>query len=107
DPNCLHETVHACAARLRAIPATSYSPKTVKGGIMALFILGAGCTRGASFVDASRNPCLPPLDADFYAQLQRIRNRKHKGTITKVIQDTVELFGVNFQVSMESVFTTL
>jgi hypothetical protein len=30
-----------------------------------------------------------------------------KATITKVIQDTVELFGVNFQVSMESVYTTL
>jgi hypothetical protein len=74
---------------------------------MALFILGAGCTRGASFVNPSQNPCLPPLDADFYAQLQRIRNSKHQPTITKVIQDTVEFFGVNFRVSMESVFTTL
>jgi hypothetical protein len=39
--------------------------------------------------------------------LQRIRNPKHSGTIQEAIQDTVELFGVNFQVSMETVFTTL
>jgi hypothetical protein len=74
---------------------------------MALFVLGAGATRGASFVDPTQNPCLPPLDADFYAQLQRIGNSKHKSTVQKVVEDTVELFGVNFQVSMETVFTTL
>lgn len=74
---------------------------------MALFVLGAGATRGASFVDAKKNPCLPPLDADFYAQLQRVRNCKHDETIRQVIEDTVELFGVNFQVTMELVFTNL
>jgi hypothetical protein len=74
---------------------------------MALFVLGAGATRGASFVDAETNPCLPPLDADFFAQLQRIKNKKHLQTIQEVIEDTVELFGVNFQVTMEMVFTTL
>jgi hypothetical protein len=74
---------------------------------MALFVLGAGATRGASFVDPVKNPCLPPLDADFYAQLQRIRNPKHEETIKSVIEDTVELFGINFQVTMETVFTTL
>ena len=74
---------------------------------MALFVLGAGATRGASFVDPGRNPCLPPLDLDFYAQLQRIANSKHKNTVRDVIKDTVELFGVNFQVTMETVFTTL
>ena len=74
---------------------------------MAVFVLGAGATRGASFVSPTDNPCLPPLDADFYAQLQRIQNKKHKSTIDTVIQDTVELFGVNFNVTMETVFTTL
>jgi hypothetical protein len=59
---------------------------------MAAFILGAGATRGASFVGPAENPCLPPLDTDFYAQLQRIRNEKHKGVIEAVIQDTVDLF---------------
>ena len=74
---------------------------------MAVFVLGACATRGASFVSPTDNPCLPPLDADFYAQLQRIQNKKHKSTIDTVIQDTVELFGVNFNVTMETVFTTL
>jgi SIR2-like domain len=74
---------------------------------MALFVLGAGATRGASFVNPASNPCLPPLDLDFYAQLQRIANPKHKDTVRDVIKDTVELFGVNFQVTMETVFTTL
>ena len=27
---------------------------------MALFVLGAGATRGASFVNPANNPCLPP-----------------------------------------------
>jgi hypothetical protein len=74
---------------------------------MALFVLGAGATRGASFVDPAQNPCLPPLDLDFYAQLQRIANVKHQKTVEDVIKDTVDLFGVNFQVIMEAVFTTL
>ena len=73
---------------------------------LALFIMGAGATRGASFVDPARNACLPPLDADFYAQLQRIRSEKHQRTVSDVIEDTVELFGVNFKVTMEAVFTT-
>jgi hypothetical protein len=74
---------------------------------MALFFFGAGATRGASFVEPTKKPCLPPLDSDFCAQLQRIQNAKHQQTIQQVIQDTVELFGVNFQVTMEAVFTTL
>lgn len=74
---------------------------------MALFVLGAGATRGASFVDVTENPCLPPMDADFFGQLQRVQNPKHQQTVQDVIKDTVELFGVNFQVTMETVFTTL
>jgi hypothetical protein len=74
---------------------------------MALFVLGAGATRGASFVKPETNPCLPPLDADFYAQLQRISNSKHRDTVREVIKNTVRLFGVNFKVTMETVFTTL
>ena len=74
---------------------------------MAVIVLGAGATRGASFVDPLKNPCLPPLDADFHTQLQRIRNRKHRRTIDRVIRDTVEIFGVNFRVTMETLFATL
>ena len=70
-------------------------------------MIGAGATRGASFVDPLRDPCLPPLDSDFFTQLQRIRNPKHKHLVDRVITDVVELFGQNFDVTMESVFTTL
>ena len=82
-------------------------PSLLARSEMAVFVLGAGATRGASFVDAVKKPCLPPLDADFYAQLQRIQHKKHADTIKRVIKDTVELFGVNFNVTMELVFTTL
>ena len=74
---------------------------------MAVFVLGAGATRGASFVDVMKNPCLPPLDSDFFTQLQRIQSAKHHETVDSVIRDTTELFGRNFAVTMEAVFTTL
>ena len=32
---------------------------------MAVIILGAGATRGCSFVDESKDPSCPPLDGDF------------------------------------------
>ena len=74
---------------------------------MALFILGAGSTRGASFVNPTDDPCIPPLDADFFTQLQRVRNPKHRSLITNVMKDVVQLFGMNFDVTMETVFSTL
>jgi hypothetical protein len=74
---------------------------------MALFVLGAGATRGCSFVDASRNPCIPPLDSDFFTQLQRVKNPKHQRLIKDVIGDVVALFGTNFSVTLENVFATL
>jgi len=70
-------------------------------------VLGAGATRGASFVNPKPNPCLPPLDSDFFTQLQRIGNAKHRETVDKVVRDTAVLFGNNFSVTMETVFTTL
>jgi hypothetical protein len=74
---------------------------------MALFVFGAGATRGASFVDSTRDPCLPPLDPDFFTQLQRIRNPKHASLVKAVMRDVVELFGPNFSATVETVFTTL
>lgn len=73
---------------------------------MTLFVLGAGATRGAAFVDPLKNPCQPPLDADFFTQLQRVRNSKHSALIKKVLQDVTRLFGFNFQVTLEAAFTT-
>ena len=74
---------------------------------MALFVLGAGATRGASFVFVTRNPCLPPLDGDFYSQLQRVSKAKHQSLIKKTIADVVEFYGINFQVTLEAMFTML
>lgn len=74
---------------------------------MAIFIIGAGATRGASFVDSSKHPCLPPLDFDFFTQLQRVGNPKHKSLINAVISDLVDMFGTNFNLTLETVFTTL
>jgi hypothetical protein len=74
---------------------------------MAVFIFGAGATRGCSFVDPATDPCLPPLDADFFTHLQRVQNPKHQVLIEAVMRDVVELFGQNFAVTMETVFATL
>lgn len=74
---------------------------------MAVFVLGAGATRGCSFVDPHKSPCLPPLDADFFTQLQRISNPKHKKLVRAVVNDVVELFGHNFNVTLETMFTSL
>lgn len=74
---------------------------------MALIVLGAGATRGASFVNEAQDPSCPPLDGDFFTQLQRIRNAKHKQLVDEVIKDTLDVFGPNFDATMETVFTTL
>ena len=74
---------------------------------MAIFVFGAGATRGASFVNPTKNPCLPPLDSDFFTQLQLINSQKNKKVAEKVLEDVVELFGINFNITMEKMFTTL
>ena len=74
---------------------------------MTVFVFGAGATRGASFVDPTKEPCLPPLDADFFTQLQRIRSRKYQTLVRDVLADVTDLFGYNFDVTMEGVFVTV
>lgn len=39
--------------------------------------------------------------------MQRVRNPKHKQLIDAVLADTHELFGVNFKLSLEAMFTTI
>jgi hypothetical protein len=46
------------------------------------------------------------LDRDFYSA-SRIANPKHQLLVTDVMKDVVELFGPNFDSTMETVFTTL
>lgn len=74
---------------------------------MTLYVFGAGATRGCKFVDPTASPCLPPLDADFFTQLQRVGAPKHQDLVRSVMNDVVSVFGLNFDASLETVFTTL
>jgi SIR2-like domain len=68
-------------------------------------VIGAGATRGAT-TSAGRQ-CLPPLNTDFFTQLQRVTRRKHISAVNRVIDDVVNLFGSNFNLTMEDYFTQL
>jgi len=72
-----------------------------------VLVLGAGATRGCSFVDSNNWPCLPPLDSDFFTQLQRVSDKKHQKDIDAIIKDVINLFGTNFTVTLEDVFSTI
>lgn len=78
-----------------------------KSNDTTVVVLGAGATRACSFVNADDWPCLPPLDRDFFTQLQRVPDEKHQKDITAVIKDVTGLFGVNFAVTLEDVFSTV
>jgi hypothetical protein len=67
-------------------------------------ILGAGATLGASF--AGDATVRPPLNADFFTQLQRMRG-KHSGLVKRVVEDVVGLFGPNFTLTLEDYFSQL
>ena len=70
-------------------------------------VLGAGATRACSFVDSKKFTCLPPLDSDFFTQLQRVPDHKHRQLVTAIVKDTVDLFGHNFALTLETAFTTV
>ena len=74
-----------------------------------VFILGAGATRGCSFVNDMKRSghCLPPLDGDFFTQLQRVSSAAHSDRIKRLISGMVEWFGSNYALGMEQVFIHL
>jgi hypothetical protein len=67
-------------------------------------ILGAGATVGASFVEPGG--VRPPLNADFFTQLQRV-GTKHQKVVRDVVRDVVDLFGPNFSLTLEDYFSQL
>ena len=69
-------------------------------------ILGAGATRGASFVNGAPG-ALPPLDSDFFTQAQRLSTAKPRSLTTQLIRDVVGTFGSNFALTMEGYLTRL
>lgn len=70
-----------------------------------VIVLGAGATRGAT--TSKHRGVEPPLNADFFTQVQRITSSKHVPTVEQVMRDVVELFGANFSITMEEYFTRL
>lgn len=74
-----------------------------------VFVLGAGATRGCSFVNDMKRQghCIPPLDADFFTQLQRVSSRVHSTRVEELIKGLVEWFGPNYSLGMEQVFCHL
>jgi hypothetical protein len=70
-----------------------------------VILLGAGATLGAVFPNFTPE-CRPPLNADFFTQLQRITS-KHQKMIRQVMADIVSLFGSNFTLTLEEYFTQL
>jgi len=72
----------------------------------AVVILGAGVTRGASFVEKLVG-VLPPLDSDFFTQAQRLSQEKPKQLVDKLVKNAVGIFGKNFKLTMEGFLTHL
>lgn len=69
-----------------------------------VILLGAGASRGAAFGFPSSVE--PPLNRDFFTQLQRITT-KHTKLVRQVMRDVVDLFGANFSLTLEDYFTQL
>ncbi len=71
-----------------------------------LVVLGAGATVGADFGRLFKTAVHPPLNSDFFTQLQRI-TAKHQKVVTDVIGDVIGLFGPNFDLTLEDYFSQL
>jgi polyhydroxyalkanoate synthesis regulator phasin len=74
--------------------------------VRSTVILGAGASRGASFADATRQ-VLPPLDADFFQQAQRLDEQTFITTVREVIDFVRDEYGPTRQPTLETVFTQL
>jgi hypothetical protein len=68
-------------------------------------VLGAGATRGATFVERAPRLPLPPLDADFFTQIQRMTQPANRALASRLLRFVVGEFGVGFQLTMERFFT--
>jgi hypothetical protein len=71
---------------------------------MIVVVLGAGATRGASFVSKTAAACLPPLDTDFFEQLQRTGDESYADLILPIVRN---IFGTKQEPSLETAFSAL
>jgi SIR2-like domain len=78
----------------------------IRRAVRSTLILGAGASRGASFADTTRQ-VLPPLDADFFRQAQRLGEQAFRGNVRRVIEFVRDDYGPARQPTLESVFTQL
>lgn len=67
----------------------------------ALVVLGAGASRGAEFVQRMTG-ALPPLDADFFQQLSRLRESKPSAQLLEFVRSE---YGHGAGLSMEQFFS--
>ena len=71
-----------------------------------LVVLGAGASRGASFVRDSRYEVRPPLDRDFFSEMQRIKQASNvKEDVDALLRFVRKEFGFNLTLSMEQFFS--
>ncbi|MBO6514607.1 MAG: hypothetical protein JJ974_11640 [Phycisphaerales bacterium] len=66
-------------------------------------ILGAGATVGTSLRDSMDRP-RPPLDADFFTQIQRLKNMKHVPYVEALLKFCYEEFGPGWSLGMEQFY---
>src|SRR4051794_26024245 len=78
----------------------------VSRAVRATVILGAGASRGASFT-GSRRQVLPPLDADFFQQAQRLDDDTFRGSVREVVEFVRDEYGPTHLPTLETVFTQL
>jgi hypothetical protein len=71
----------------------------------AVIILGAGASRGASFIKGQK--ILPPLDKDFFEQLQRIPGDDKNLPHAQLLRWARKEFGPLLDISMESFFSQI
>lgn len=71
-----------------------------------LVVLGAGASRGASFVRDDRYEARPPLDSDFFSEMQRIKQASDvKEDVDGLLRFVRKEFGFNLTLSMEHFFS--
>lgn len=74
--------------------------------VRSVVVLGAGASRGASFVTPGRQ-VLPPLDADFFSQAQQLDEAAYRDHARPIIKFLRGEFGPHALPTLETVFTQL
>ena len=75
-------------------------------GRKTLVVLGAGASRGASFVQDNHYKARPPLDRDFFSEMQRIKLTSDvKKNVDRLLRFVRKEFGFNLTLSMEQFFS--